>query len=96
MRDSSFAIVGDMAYDDRPNRQIVFEGVASGRECRGAVEYDVLEAISTDFDDSDAMAAFKEQLLKVSELADRAVRSHPELDAFRITEDDLDRYDGDA
>jgi ethanolamine utilization protein EutP (predicted NTPase) len=76
--------------DDVDLRQVAFEGAVSGTRYAFAVQYDVLEALSTTVPDADAVALFQQHADAIATLAVTALARDPDQEIVVISENDLD------
>ncbi len=76
--------------DNSDLRQVEFEGEVSDTRYQFAVQYDVLEALSTVAPDTDAVALFRAHADEIAELAVTALARDPDQEIVVISENDLD------
>lgn len=76
--------------DNSDMRQVEFEAEASDERYQFAVQYDVLEALSTMSPEGDAVAIFKQHADEIAELGVAALARDPDLEIIVISENDLD------
>jgi ethanolamine utilization protein EutP (predicted NTPase) len=76
--------------DNADQRQVEFEGEASGTRYQFAVQYDVIEALSTVAPDTDAVALFRQHADTIASLGAVALARDPDQEIVVISENDLD------
>lgn len=76
--------------DNVDRRQVEFEGDVSGTRYAFAVQYDVLEAMSAQVPDADAVALFQRHADAVATLGVVALARDPDQQMVVISENDLD------
>lgn len=76
--------------DNTDLRQVEFEGEVSDERYQFAVQYDVLEALSTMSPESDAVAIFKQHADEIADLGVVALARDPDQEIVVISENDLD------
>ena len=76
--------------DNSDQRQVEFEGEVSGTRYQFAVQYDVLEALSTVAPDTDAVALVQQHADTIASLGVVALARDPDQEIVVISENDLD------
>ncbi len=76
--------------DNSDMRQVEFEGEVSDERYQFAVQYDVLEALSTVAPDGDAVAIFKQHADEIAHLGVTALARDPDQEIVTISENDMD------
>ncbi len=76
--------------DNSDLRQVEFEAEISDERHQFAVQYDVLEALSTVSPEGDAVAIFKQHADEIAELGASALARDPDQEIVVISENDLD------
>ena len=76
--------------DNSDLRQVEFEGEVSEERYQFAVQYDVLEALSTVSPEGDAVTIFKQHAEEIAELGVVAQARDPDQEIVVISENDLD------
>jgi hypothetical protein len=76
--------------DNSDLRQVEFEGEVSGARYQFAVQYDVLEALSTVAPGSDAVGIFRRHADEIAHLGVTALARDPDQEIVVISENDLD------
>ena len=71
-------------------RQVAFEGEVSGTRYQFAVQYDVLEALSAQVPDADAIALFRQHADAIATLGVVALARDPDQELVVISENDFD------
>ncbi|MEG3163845.1 DUF1488 family protein [Sphingomonas sp. PB2P19] len=90
MADDRVTIDSRTLDDNVDRRQVEFEGEVSGTRYTFAVQYDVLEALSTVVPDSGALAIVRQHADTIARLAVTALARDPDQDLVVISENDLD------
>ncbi|WP_380784956.1 hypothetical protein [Sphingomonas sp. R86521] len=90
MAEDSVTIDTRTIDDNVDQRQVEFEGDVSGTRYPFAVQYDVLEALSTKVPDSDAVALFHQHADAIATLGVTALARDPDQEMIVISENDLD------
>ncbi|MEG3170075.1 hypothetical protein U1737_17935 [Sphingomonas sp. LB3N6] len=75
--------------DNSDLRQVEFEGEVSDERYQFAVQYDVLEALSTVAPEGDAVALFKRHADEIAGLGVVALARDPDQEIVVISENDL-------
>ena len=78
-------------FDDIDGRQVEFSGEVDGEEYNFAVQYSVLEAISGEAPDDDAVTKFNQFVDVIKDAALSALSRDSDLAVVLITESDLDQ-----
>jgi hypothetical protein len=76
-------------FDNLEERQVEFTGEIAGDEFQFAVQYDVLEALSGDAPDGDAIDTFKQFVDPISDAALSALGRDDDQAIIVISENDL-------
>ncbi|PTW48650.1 hypothetical protein C8J25_101147 [Sphingomonas faeni] len=76
--------------DNSDLRQVEFEAEVSEERYQLAVQYDVLEALSTVSPEGDAVTIFKQHAEEIAELGVVALARDPDQKIVVISENDLD------
>ena len=76
--------------DNIDERQVEFEAEVDGDECQFAVQYDVLEALTGDAPDGDAVDTFNQFIDPISDAALSALSRDSGQPVIFVTENDLD------
>ena len=76
--------------DNSDLRQVEFEAGVSEERYQFAVQYDVLEALSTVSPEGDAVTIFKQHAEEIAELGVVALARDPDQEIVVISENDLD------
>ena len=76
--------------DNGDLRQVEFEGEVSDERYQFAIQYDVLEALSTLSPETDAAGIFKQHTDEIAELGIVALARDPDQEIITISENDLD------
>ena len=76
--------------DDEGEQQVEFDGEADDETYRFAVQYDVLEALSGDRPDGDAIATLQQYVDVIAAAAASALARDSDQDIIVVSENDLD------
>lgn len=76
--------------DNVDERQVEFTGEVDGDEYQFAVQYDVLEALTGDAPDDDAVDLFNRYVDPISDAALSALSRHDDAAMIVVSENDLD------
>ena len=76
-------------FDNAEEQQVEFAGEVDGDEYQFAVQYDVLEALSGDAPDGDALDTFKQFVDPISDAALAALARDEDQDLIVVSENDL-------
>lgn len=76
--------------DNSDLRQVEFEAEVSDERYQFAVQYDVLEALSTVAPDDDAVTVFRQHIEEIADLGVVALARDPDQEVVTISENDLD------
>ncbi|WP_242096194.1 MULTISPECIES: DUF1488 family protein [unclassified Sphingomonas] len=76
--------------DNSDSRQVEFEAEVSDERYQFAVQYDVLEALSTVSPEGDAAALFREHIDEIAHIGATALARDPDQEIIVISENDLD------
>lgn len=77
-------------FDNLEEQQVEFSGEVAGDEFQFAVQYDVLEALSGDAPDGDAVDTFEQFVDPISDAALAALARESDQPVVIISENDLD------
>ena len=90
MADETLTIIKGTAEDNVAERQVEFVGEFDGDEYQFAVQYDLLEALSGDAPDGDAIDLFERYSDDILEAALAALGRDMEQSLIVVSENDLD------
>lgn len=76
-------------FDNLDERQVEFTGEIAGDEFQFAVQYDVLEALSGDAPDDDALETFKQFIDPIADAALAALARNTDQSIIIVSENDL-------
>lgn len=76
--------------DNADLRQVEFEAEVSEERYQFAVQYSVLEALSAQIPDDDAVALFRRHAAEIAEIGVSALARDPDLDIVVISDNDLE------
>lgn len=76
-------------FDNEEERQVEFSGEVDGDEVQFAVQYDVLEALSGDAPDGEALDVFRRLIDPVSDAALSALARDDDAELVIVSENDL-------
>ena len=77
-------------FDNEEERQVEFSGEVDGDEHQFAVQYDVLEALSGDAPDGDALETFRTFVDPITDAALSALGRNSDQELVLVSENDLD------
>ena len=83
-------ILHSSLLDNDDERVVEFMGEVDGEEYQFAVQYDVLEALSTVAPEGDAVAIFKQHAEEIADLGVVALARDPDQEIVVISENDLE------
>lgn len=90
MADDALTVIKDTVEDNVADRQVEFVGEMEGEEYQFAVQYDLLEALSGDVPDGDAIEMFDRYAEDILEAALTALGRDMEQSLVVVSENDLD------
>ncbi|MCT8002181.1 DUF1488 family protein [Sphingomonas sanguinis] len=90
MADDALTVIKDTVEDNVSERQVEFVGEVEGEEYQFAVQYDLLEALSGDVPDGDAVELFERYSDDILEAALTALGRNMEQTLIVVSENDLD------
>jgi hypothetical protein len=90
MADDALTVIKDTVEDNVSERQVEFVGEVEGEEYQFAVQYDLLEALSGDVPDGDAVELFERYSDDILEAALTALGREMEQTLIVVSENDLD------
>ncbi|WP_454280799.1 DUF1488 family protein [Sphingomonas sp. Marseille-Q8236] len=90
MADDALTVIKDTVEDNVSERQVEFVGEVEGEEYQFAVQYDLLEALSGDVPDGDAVELFERYSDDILEAALTALGRDMEQTLIVVSENDLD------
>jgi len=90
MADDALTIIKDTVEDNVSDRQVEFVGEMEGEEYQFAVQYDLLEALSGDVPDGDAIEMFERYSDDILDAALTALGRDMEQSLVVVSENDLD------
>ncbi|MEK9211127.1 MULTISPECIES: DUF1488 family protein [unclassified Sphingomonas] len=90
MADDALTVIKDTVEDNVSDRQVEFVGEMEGEEYQFAVQYDLLEALSGDVPDGDAIEMFERYSDDILEAALTALGRDMEQSLVVVSENDLD------
>ncbi|MDQ1230893.1 DUF1488 family protein [Sphingomonas sp. SORGH_AS_0879] len=90
MADDALTVIKDTVEDNISDRQVEFVGEMEGEEYQFAVQYDLLEALSGDVPDGDAIEMFERYSDDILEAALTALGRDMEQSLVVVSENDLD------
>ncbi|WP_440979983.1 DUF1488 family protein [Sphingomonas pseudosanguinis] len=90
MADDALTVVKGTLEDNVADKQVEFVGEIEGEEYQFAVQYDVLEALSGDVPEDDALELFERYSDDILEAALTALGRDMEQSLVVVSENDLD------
>ncbi|WP_294235979.1 DUF1488 family protein [uncultured Sphingomonas sp.] len=90
MADDALTVIADTVEDNASERQVEFVGELDGEEYQFAVQYDLLEALSGDVPDGDAVELFERYADDILEAAQTALGRDMTQSLVVVSENDLD------
>lgn len=90
MADDTLTVIADTVEDNVSERQVEFVGELDGEEYQFAVQYDLLEALSGDVPDGDAVEVFERYSDDILEAAQTALGRDMTQSLVVVSENDLD------
>ncbi len=90
MADDALTVIKDTVEDNVADRQVEFVGEMEGEEYQFAVQYDLLEALSGDVPDGDAIEMFERYSDDILDAALTALGRDMEQSLVVVSENDLD------
>lgn len=90
MSDDTLTVITDTVEDNVSKRQVEFVGELDGEEYQFAVQYDLLEALSGDVPDGDAVELFDRYSDDILEAAQAALGRDMSQSLVVVSENDLD------
>ncbi|MDZ7280555.1 DUF1488 domain-containing protein [Sphingomonas sanguinis] len=90
MAEEVLTIVSGTVEDNVSDRRVEFVGELDGEEYQFAVQYDLLEALSGDVPDGDAVELFERYSDDILEAAQTALGRDMEQSLVVVSENDLD------
>ncbi|WP_230480539.1 DUF1488 family protein [Sphingomonas sp. Leaf21] len=90
MADDALTVIKDTVEDNVSERQVEFVAEMEGEEYQFAVQYDLLEALSGDVPDGDAIEMFERYSDDILEAALTALGRDMEQSLVVVSENDLD------
>ncbi|KTT68488.1 DUF1488 family protein [Sphingomonas sanguinis] len=90
MADDTLTVVAGTVEDNVSDRQVEFVGELDGEEYQFAAQYDLLEALSGDVPDGDAVELFERYSDDILEAAQSALARDMTQSLVVVSENDLD------
>lgn len=90
MADDTLTVVAGTVEDNVSDRQVEFVGELDGEEYQFAAQYDLLEALSGDVPDGDAVELFERYSDDILEAAQSALSRDMTQSLVVVSENDLD------
>lgn len=90
MADDTLTVVAGTIEDNVSDRQVEFVGELDGEEYQFAAQYDLLEALSGDVPDGDAVELFERYSDDILEAAQSALARDMTQSLVVVSENDLD------
>ncbi|KTW16935.1 DUF1488 family protein [Sphingomonas sanguinis] len=90
MADDTLTVVAGTVEDNVSDRQVEFVGELDGEEYQFAAQYDLLEALSGDVPDGDAVELFERYSDDILEAAQTALARDMTQSLVVVSENDLD------
>lgn len=90
MADEQLVIDQSSILDNEDERQVEFDGEVDGEEYQFAVQYDVLEALSGDAPEGDAVETFNRFVDPITDAALAALSRDPSQSMVVVSENDLE------
>ncbi|KTW03418.1 DUF1488 family protein [Sphingomonas sanguinis] len=90
MADDTLTVVAGTIEDNVSDRQVEFVGELDGEEYQFAAQYDLLEALSGDVPDGDAVELFERYCDDILEAAQTALARDMTQSLVVVSENDLD------